>query len=411
MIEGLPTLDDVDYDGKSVLVRLDINAPIVNSTILDTTRFESHIPTLKDLENTKVVILAHQSRPGKKDFTTLEMHAKVLSELLGKEVAYLDEIFSSRVIEKIKKMDIGDVILLENVRFYSEEQLKRDAEEHATSHMVKKLKDHFDLFVNDAFSACHRAHASLVGFPPVLPSVVGRLVEREVSALSKALKSEGRKVFILGGAKIEDSVKVMKNVLTKGIAEKVILTGVVANYFLMLSGKDIGEVNKKVVEENKSGVDDKEMLELYNKYRDKIVLPIDVGVEMEGVREDIPLEKFDGRWKIMDIGIETISMLSEEIPKFDVAVINGPAGVFEDERFTLGTFEILKAVAKAKFSVVGGGHISTAARMTGIDKEMDHVSVAGGACIRFLSGEKLVALEVIKKYWEEKWKEVVGKHS
>ncbi len=409
MIDGLPTLDDVDYYGKSVLLRVDINAPIVNSTILDTTRFESHVPTLRDLENAKVVVLAHQSRPGKKDFTTLEVHAKVLSELLGREVVYLDEIFSNRVVEEIKRMKAGDVILLENVRFYSEEQLKRSAEEHANSHMVRKLKDHFDLFVNDAFSACHRPHASLIGFPPVLPSVVGRLVEKEISALSRALRSEGRKVFILGGAKIEDAVKVMKNVLTKGIADKVVLTGVVANYFLMLSGKDIGEVNKKVVEENKEGVNDEEMKELYEKFKDKIVLPVDVGVEVNGVRKDVPLDKFDGRAKIMDVGIETISMLSEEIPKFDVAVINGPAGVFEDERFTLGTFEILKAVAKAGYSVVGGGHISTAARMMGIDKKMDHVSVAGGACIRFLSGEKLIALEVIREYWEKKWSEVVGK--
>ena len=407
MIDGLPTLDDVDYDGKSVLLRLDINAPIIDSTILDTTRFESHVPTLKDLENSKVVILAHQSRPGKKDFTTLEVHSKILSELLDKPVEYMDEIFSARVIERIERMDVGDVLLLENVRFYSEEQLKRSPEEHATCHMVRKLKDHFDLYVNDAFSACHRAHASLVGFPPVLPSVVGRLVEKEVKALSNALRSEGRKVFILGGAKIEDAVKVMKNVLTRGIADKVILTGVVANYFLMLSGKDIGEVNRKVVEENKEGIDDREMLELYEKFKDKIVLPIDVGVEMNGVRKDVSLDKFDGKAKIMDIGIETISMLSEEIPKFDVAVINGPAGVFEDERFTLGTFEILKAVSKAKFSVVGGGHISTAARMMGIDKKMDHVSVAGGACIRFLSGEKLVALEVIKEYWEKKWGKMV----
>ncbi len=406
MIDGLPTLDDVDYEGKSVLLRLDINAPIIDSTILDTTRFESHVPTLRDLENSKVVILAHQSRPGKKDFTTLESHAKVLSGLIGKPVEYMDEIFSGRVVERIKRMKVGEVLLLENVRFYSEEQLKRSPEEHATSHMVRKLKDHFDLYVNDAFSACHRAHASLVGFPPVLPSVVGRLVEKEVKALSKALRSEGRKVFILGGAKIEDAVKVMKNVLTKGIADKVILTGVVANYFLMLSGKDIGEVNRRVVEENKEGIDDREMKELYERFKDKIILPVDVGVEVDGVRKDVPLESFDGKAKIMDIGIETISMLSEEIPKFDVAVINGPAGVFEDERFTLGTFEILKAVSKAKFSVVGGGHISTAARMMGIDKKMDHVSVAGGACIRFLSGEKLVALEVIREYWEKKWSKV-----
>jgi len=405
MISGLPTLDDVEYDGKSVLVRIDINAPIINSTILDTTRFESHIPTLRELENSKVVLLAHQSRPGKKDFTTLKAHAKVLSDLLGRKVEYVDEIFSSRVIERIKNLSEGDVLLLENVRFYSEEQLKRSAEEHATCHMVQKLKDYFDVFVNDAFSACHRPHASLIGFVPVLPSVVGRLVEKEVSALSKVLESEGKKIFVLGGAKIDDAVKVLKNVLTKGIADKVALTGVVANYFSMLSGKDIGEVNKKVVEENKGDVKDEEMLEILKNYGDRIILPIDVGVEVEGVREDIPLDKFDGKHKIMDIGIETISMLSEEIPKYDIAVINGPAGVFEDERFTLGTSEVLKAVAKAGFSVVGGGHIATATRMFGLDKEMDHVSTAGGACIRFLSGEKLVALEVIKEYWEKKWKQ------
>jgi len=399
----LPTLDDVDYDGKSVLVRVDINAPIVNSTILDTTRFESHIPTLKELESAKVVLLAHQSRPGKKDFTTLKAHAEVLSNLLGRKVKYVDEIFSSRAIEEIKSLNEGEVLLLENVRFYSEEQLKRSAEEHATCHMVQRLKDLFDLFVNDAFSACHRPHASLIGFVPVLPSVVGRLVEREVKALSRVFEEKGRKVFILGGAKIEDSVKVLKNVLTKGIADKVVLTGVVANYFLMLSGVDIGEVNKNVVKENKGDVSDEEMLEILKKYRDKIVLPKDVAVDKDGVRVDVPLEKFDGRYMIKDIGIETISMLSEEIPKYDVAVINGPAGVFEDERFTLGTSEILKAVAKAKYSVVGGGHIATATRMFGLDKLMDHISTAGGACIRFLSGEKLIALEVIREYWEKEW--------
>ena len=404
MIEDLPTLDDVEIYNKSVLMRIDINAPIVDSTILDTTRFESHIPTIKELEDTKLVLLAHQSRPGKKDFTTLKSHAETLSRLLGREVEYIDEIFSSRAVNKIKSLKKGEILLLENVRFYSEEQLKRSAEEHSNSHLVKNLKSYFDLFVNDAFSACHRPHASLVGFVPVIPSVVGRLVEKEVSALTTAIKSPGKKVFILGGAKIEDSVKVMKNVLKKNIAEKVVLTGVVANYFLMLSGIDLGDVNKKTVEENKEGIDDEEMKELFEKYKNKIVLPIDFGIEIDGVRKDVSIEEFDGSHRIMDVGIETISMLSKEIPKYDAAIINGPAGVFEDERFTLGTSEILKAVAKAKFSVVGGGHISSAARMIGIDTKMDHVSTAGGACIRFLSGEKLVALEVIKEYWNKKWK-------
>lgn len=400
MIDGLPTLDDIDYSGKKVLIRLDINSPIVNSTILDTIRFESHIKTLEELEDCKLVIMAHQSRPGKKDFTKLESHANILSRLLGRKINYIDEIFSKRVISEIEKMKKGDIILLENVRIYSEEQLKRSPEEHAESMMVVGLKNNFDLFVNDAFSASHRANASLVGFPPVLPSVVGRLVEKEVKALSMALKSSGSKVFILGGAKIKDSVKVMKNVLDKKIAEKVVLTGVVATYFLMLDGKDIGE-NRAVVEENKEDVKDEEMLKILNKYRDRIILPIDFGVEIDGRRDDVPLENLQGR--IMDIGINTISELSETIPEFDVAVINGPSGVFEDERFALGTFEVLKAVSKAGYSIVGGGHISSAARMIGIHRKMNHVSTGGGACIRFLSGENLIALEVIKEYWKKKW--------
>jgi phosphoglycerate kinase len=403
MIEGLPTLDDVNPHGKSVLLRIDINSPILDSTILDTTRFESHVPTLKELEDCKLVILAHQSRPGKKDFTTLENHARVLSRLLGREVEYIDEVFSTRAVERIKNARMGDVILLENIRFYAEEQLKRSPEEHSSSFIVRKLYPHFAVYINDAFSASHRAHASLVGFPPVIPSVAGRLVEKEVLALTKALKSPGRKVFILGGAKIDDSVKVLRNVLVNGIADKVVLTGVVATYFFMLKGYEIGEENKKIVEENKGSLSDDEMRKILNKYGDKIVLPIDLGVEVDGNRENVSLDHLDGKGRIMDIGVETIEMLKSEIPEYDIAVINGPAGVFEDDRFALGTFEVLKAVSKAGYSVVGGGHISTAARMIGIDRKMSHVSTGGGASLMFLSGEKLVALEVLKEYWDKRW--------
>ncbi len=403
MIEDLPTLDDVDFDSKFVLMRIDINAPIVDSTILDTTRFESHLPTIEELSESKLVLLAHQSRPGKKDFTTLESHSSVLSRLIGKRVEYIDEIFSKRVIDRIRDLENGEILLLENVRFYSEEQLERSPEEHANSHMVRKLRSHFDLFVNDAFSTSHRSHASTVGFVPVLPSVVGRVVEKEVLALNKALKSEGKKLFILGGAKIKDSVKVMKNVLEKGIADKVVLTGVVANYFLMLDGKDIGEVNRKIVEDNKENVNDEEMKKLLQKYREKILLPIDFGIEKGGVREDVTLNEFDGKDRIMDIGIETVNTISSIIPEYDAVVINGPAGVFEDDRFALGTYEVLKAVAKAKFSIVGGGHIASAARLFGLANKMSHISTAGGACIRYLSGEKLPALEAIKEYWKKKW--------
>lgn len=399
MLDGIPTLDDIQYSGKKVLLRVDINSPIVESRILDTTRFESHYETLKELENSAVAILAHQSRPGKDDFTTLEAHAEVLERIVGREVEYLDEIFSSCVVRRVKRLKPGEIVLLENVRFYSEEQLKRTPEEHANCLMVKKLAPLFDLYVNDAFSASHRPHASLIGFPPVMPSVAGRLVEKEVRALSKALRSEGSKIFILGGAKIEDSVKVLKNVLENGIADKVALTGVVANYFLKLSGFKLGEENEKIIEENKDGVSDEEMKKLLEKYKNKIILPVDVAVDANGEREDVKLEEFKGGM-IKDIGFETISILVEEIPKYDIAVINGPAGVFEEEIFATGTVEVLKAVAKAGYSVVGGGHIATAARLFGIARKIDHISTGGGASIRFLSGENLVALEVLKKYWK-----------
>lgn len=403
MIDELPTLDDIYYYDKFVLLRVDVNAPIVNSTILDTTRFESHIPTIEDLADTKLVLLAHQSRPGRKDFTTLESHASTFSRLIGRKVEYIDEIFSRNVISRIKEMESGEILLLENVRFYSEEQLSRSPEKHAESHMVRKLKGLFDVFVNDAFSASHRSHTSLVGFVPVVPSVVGRLVEREVAALSKALKGDGRKLFILGGAKIKDSVKVLKNVLKNNIADKAILTGVVANYFLMLKGADIGEVNKRIVEDNKEGVSDDEMRTLLEKYSDRIILPVDFGVEKEGVRADVSIDSFDGKYRIMDIGLESVNIFSEMIPEFDYIVINGPAGVFEDDRFSLGTYEVLKAATKAKYSVIGGGHIASAARLFGLSERFTHVSTAGGACIRFLSGEKLVALETIREYWSKKW--------
>lgn len=398
----LPTLDDMDGKQKSVLLRVDINAPIVNSTILDTTRFESHLPTIRELEDREIVILAHQSRPGRRDFTTLEEHAKVLSKLLGREVEYLDEIFSKRVLERINNMKSGEILLLENVRFYSEEQLDRTAEEHAGCLMVRRLKDCFDAFVNDAFSAFHRSHASLVGFIPVLPTFIGRLAEKEISALSRGLRKGDRIAFVLGGAKIKDPIKVMKNVLENGIAEKVFLTGVVANYFLHLSGKELGEDNLKIIEENKENVKDDEAKKLLEKHRDKIVLPIDFGVEISGVREDLSIEEFKGKGIIKDIGVETMSEYSKMIPEFDTVVINGTAGVYEDSKFSIGTYEVLKAVSKAKFSIVGGGHSASAVNMFGLSDKVSHVSIAGGACVRFLSGEKLPVIEKIREYWGKK---------
>ncbi|MEM4155345.1 MAG: phosphoglycerate kinase [Archaeoglobaceae archaeon] len=191
----------------------------------------------------------------------------------------------------------------------------------------------------------------------------------------------------------------MKNVLENGIAERVFLTGVVANYFLQLLGKDLGEENKKIIEDNKENVKDEDAKKLFEKHKDKILLPMDFGIELGGVREDVSLEGFKGKGIIKDIGVETMNEFSKLIPEFDTVVVNGTAGVYEDSKFSIGTYEILKAVSKVKFSIVGGGHSASAVNMFGLGDKVKHVSIAGGACVRFLSGEKLPVIEKIKEYW------------
>ncbi len=197
------TIDDFDIRGKTILLRVDMNSPMdTQGHILDDMRIRSHIATLKDLESAKVVVLAHQSRPGKKDFTTMKPHAHLLSRYLGRQVTYVDDIFGTFAKTQIASMEDGDVIMLENVRFYSEESIERTTAEQANTFMVKKLAPFVDIFLNDAFAVSHRSHLSVVGFTEVLPSGAGRVMEKELISLEKGVKSGERpSVFVLGGQK------------------------------------------------------------------------------------------------------------------------------------------------------------------------------------------------------------------
>ncbi|MDY6959215.1 MAG: phosphoglycerate kinase, partial [Halobacteriota archaeon] len=181
------TMSDAELKDKVVLVRLDLNSPIKDGTILDDKRFRSHLETLEGLKDSKAVLMSHQGRAGGKDFTTMEAHKEKLSELIGREIKYVDDIFGSHARNEIGKMKNGDILLLENLRFYSEESLKRSPEEHAETHLVRNLASSADIFINDAFSTAHRSQLSIVGFTPVLPSYAGRLMEKEVNAHEKVL--------------------------------------------------------------------------------------------------------------------------------------------------------------------------------------------------------------------------------
>ena len=393
------TLDDVTLDNKRVLLRVDFNSPMDPSgNILDDKRIRSHLETLRALEDCRVAIIAHQSRAGKKDYTTLEAHARILTRLLRRDVSYIDDIFGSHAQNSIKSLRPGEVILLENTRFYAEENMNRSPADHARSHMVRKLAPLFDLFVNDAFAVAHRSHCSVVGFTEVLPSIAGILMDREITALDRGLRgNEHPTVFSLGGTKADDSIKVTQNVLSRGGADKILTSGVVATVFMMAKGIDVGEANRKFVE-------DQEYLEqipiaakLLQEYPDKIVLPSDVALNQNGERVEVSVDKLPAPLPIADIGLETIVSYSKFLKEAKVTVLNGPTGIFEQEKFKLGTSELLKAATFSSYSIAGGGHSVAAIEQLDLESKFSHVSMGGGASITYLSGEPLPGIEALKK--------------
>jgi phosphoglycerate kinase len=392
------TLDDVILDNKRVLVRVDFNSPMdPGGNILDDKRIRSHLETLRALEGCRVVLMAHQSRAGKKDYTTMEAHARQATRLLRRDVTYIDDIFGSHARESIKSMEPGEVLLLENTRFYAEENITRTAADHAKSHMVRKLAPLFDIFVNDAFAVSHRSHCSVVGFTEVLPSVAGLLMDREITALDRGLKGhEHPTVFSLGGTKADDSIKVTQNVLGRGGADKILTSGVVATVFMMAAGINVGEANRKFVE-------DQEYLEqipiaakLLKEYPGKIAIPVDVALNKNGERVEVPVNKIPTDLPIADIGLETIVAYSKEMKEAKVTVLNGPTGIFEQEKFRLGTSELLKAATESGYSIAGGGHSVAAIEQLGLESKFSHVSMGGGASITYLSGEPLPGIEALK---------------
>ena len=393
------TMDDVILDNKRVLVRVDFNSPMDPAgNILDDKRIKSHLDTLRALEDCRVVLMAHQSRAGKKDYTTLEAHARQATRLLRRDVIYIDDIFGSCAREAIKSLIPGEVILLENTRFYAEENMNRTPADHAKSHMVKKLAPLFDLFINDAFAVSHRSHCSVVGFTEVLPSIAGILMDKEITALDKGLKGhEHPTVFSLGGTKADDSIKVTKNVLGRGGADKVLTSGVVATVFMMAAGIDVGEANRKFVEDQEYMEQIPIAAKLLKEYPGKIAMPVDVALNKNGERVEVAVDKLPTDLPIADIGLETIVNYSKDLREARVTVMNGPTGIFEQEKFRLGTAELLKAATESGYSIVGGGHSIAAIDQLGLESKFSHVSMGGGASITYLSGEPLPGIEALKK--------------
>lgn len=396
----ISTLDELNAAGKTVLLRLDLNSPIdpASNSILDDKRFREHVPTIHALKESRVIIVTHQSRPGKKDFTSLETHAEKLSYLIGRPVTFVDDIFGSCARDAARDLHPGDILMLENVRFNAEENLILKPEEAKKTHIVRKLAAMSDLFVNDAFGTAHRSQPTVVGLPHLMRSGAGILMEKEVSTLSRVFLGAPRPVcMVLGGTKVDDSMAVARHVLEQTIADEVMVIGVVANVFLIAQGYEIGKPSVQLIHQLKYEKEIEHAKHLLSEFRDRILIPDWVAVRENNRRAEYPVSAIPRDAPVLDIGMDAIGTLCEKLRSAGTVVLNGPAGVFEEPDFATGTYEILKAVSMVEFSVIGGGHTAAVIEKLGLDKKFTHISTGGGACIEFLTGKKLPAVEALEQ--------------
>ena len=397
-------LDDIRLDGLKILYRADLNLPIHPSTkdLFDDTRIRAIIPTLQKLESSSVTILAHQSRPGRFDFTNLQRHADRLSQLLGRPVNFVPDVCGPSATAAIESMQPGDVLMLDNVRLHPDENLlKGEIEEQETSDIIQNLEPHFDIFVNDAFGAAHRSSPSLTGFTRKLPSVAGELMKREIDALSVAVENPPRPyVALLGGAKADDSLRVAINLLERNVVDTVAFLGVVGNFMLMADGLDIGNSNADFARSQvEPFVDETSKMagHILANYRDKVILPEDLAIELNGSREPLSIQQLPTPHPIYDVGISTLMRLRSIVMGASCVLWNGPASYFEKENFAFGTIEVLNMCVETNaMTIIGGGHTSALVEARGVSERVTHNSSGGGATLTMLSGGRMPVIDALK---------------
>jgi phosphoglycerate kinase len=397
------TLDDFDVKTKVVLVRVDFNSEVDPQTkkVTSDVRIKAHAEsTLKELaeKGAKTVVLAHQGRKGDPDYTPLKENAEILQKILKCPVKYVDDLFGDKAKSAIKNLKGGEILVLENVRSWDKETKSMSPEDASKTELVLNLAPLADLFVNDAFAAAHRGHVSMVGFTAVLPSAAGRIMERELKSLSKALdKPEKPCVYVMGGAKADDSLEISKFVLGNGIADYVLVGGVTGQLFLAAKGIDIGKGNMDFLAKKELTGLIPGIKALMDQYGDKVVLPVDVALNDNGKRKEVPVSKLPSQDPILDIGKKTVENYSKLIAAAKSIVVSGPMGVYENPEFAYGTKGVFEAIANSKaFSLAGGGNTIAAIAEYGLNSKIGYISTAGGALIEFLMGKKLpgvIALE------------------
>ena len=395
------TLDDVEVSGKKVLLRVDINSPLERETleIRDDVKIASALPTVRELaeKNARVAILAHQGRKDRWDFRDLSPHADILSDLLGREVRYIDDLIGEKAKSAIRSLADGEMILLANLRTLDEESAKLSSDAHADSQLVRTLSPLFDLFVNDAFASSHRRHASCVGFPMVLPSAAGRLMEREIGTLEKITESPERPcVFVFGGYKFADAIPVIQNLMLRDIADRILLGGLIGLAFIASEGHDIGPENVRSLRDELTEENMRAARGIIADHGESVVLPVDMALDADGERESWDVESGPAEFPSLDIGDRTIELFGKLLSEAKTVLISGPVGVFEREQFAKGTYSVFdKSVSSGAFSIIGGGHTTAAAKQMGFAEKISYSSTGGGALERYLTGKPLPAVEAL----------------
>jgi len=412
---GIRSMQEFNYKNKTVILRIDINSPIDPETkkIMSENRIIKSIPTIKYLldNKAKLAIIAHQGDTlDYHNLIPMNEHAEKLSEKLGVEVRYIDDVCGPSAQEAVRNLVPGAAVLLGNLRYLAEEistfeaAVKLKPEEMLGTYLIRSLAPLADYYVNDAFAAAHRNAPSMVAFQELLPAAGGELMMKEISALAMVMEKPGHpSVFVLGGLKISDAFGMMKQVLENGTADKVLACGVTGIIFLIAKGFKVGEKTEKFIKDRSLDVFIEPAKEYLKSYPEKIVYPVDLAYEKGGKRYEIPVEELPEEL-YLDIGFKTVEIFKEVLKMAGTIFVNGPAGVYENKLFEYGTKEIWNAVAASKgYSVIGGGDtVSAAGRFVDI-KKIDYVCTAGGAMVRFLSGKKLPLIEAMKKAYDKKF--------
>ena len=407
---GIHTLDDLDVKGKVVLCRIDINQPIDRSTgtLKSTARIRACLPTLVELQKkeARLVLLAHQGSDLEyHNFYSTAPHFEVLKETFQDRINFIDDVCGPAARAAIASLENGHILLLDNVRYLSEEQtlfelkMRFSVKDQANTLLIRKLAPLADYYVCDAFAAAHRSQPSLCAFPYLLPSAMGRLFEQELTVLTELVESpRSPVVYVLGGAKVSDAFLIMKSILESNADSRILTGGLVSNIFLHAAGHEIGTKSLDFINSSGYGGYLAVAKDLYNLYPDSISLPCDVAGTSDDLRQEWDIGHVPSDACITDIGTKTARRYKDIILSAKTVFANGPMGIFEHDVSGLGTEIVWKALGESSaYTIIGGGDSITASAKYGVAQSISYICTGGGAMIRFLSGEELPVIAALKK--------------